>query len=268
MGQRSVDLREESTEQRKLAGLLAKYLDPESTFWTSLENKPLSHLSGLFQKRRESEVVSRTSWSSTSADRFSWKVARWRGDESAEIDACRTAAGRCDVMDGTKRARVMMALHLSGVFSAVNGSRHDCSRGRDRSRTRRDGCRRRPDVAGRRRAARQRWHNASVTPLSVPLRRVTRGRKHRCTAALTLVIRRRSRHGLLARTGCKCAENIFQGGSPKQATPLPRQNLPQHQKSFTPNFQGWGLDENLKSKSPPYRGAQPPPARHRNEKCF
>src|SRR5262245_58357326 len=24
---------------------------------------------------------------------------------------------------------------------------------------------------------------------------------------------------------------------------------------FTPNFQGWGLDENLKSKSPPYRGA-------------
>jgi hypothetical protein len=24
---------------------------------------------------------------------------------------------------------------------------------------------------------------------------------------------------------------------------------------FTPNFQGWGLDENLKPKSPPYRGA-------------
>src|SRR5262245_51569757 len=23
---------------------------------------------------------------------------------------------------------------------------------------------------------------------------------------------------------------------------------------FTPNFQGWGLDENLKPKSPPYRG--------------
>jgi hypothetical protein len=44
--------REESTEQIKLAALLDKYLDPSCTFWTSLENKPLSMLSGLFQKRR------------------------------------------------------------------------------------------------------------------------------------------------------------------------------------------------------------------------
>jgi hypothetical protein len=44
--------REEWTEQTKLAGMLAKYLDPAWTFWTSLENKPLSRLGGLFQKRR------------------------------------------------------------------------------------------------------------------------------------------------------------------------------------------------------------------------
>ena len=44
--------REESTEHIKLAALLDKYLDPSCTFWTSLENKPLSMLSGLFQKRR------------------------------------------------------------------------------------------------------------------------------------------------------------------------------------------------------------------------
>src|SRR5215472_9784087 len=44
--------REEWREQTKLAGMLAKYLDPATTFWTSLENKPLSRLSGLFQKRR------------------------------------------------------------------------------------------------------------------------------------------------------------------------------------------------------------------------
>jgi hypothetical protein len=44
--------REEWAEQTKLAGMLAKYLDPACTFWTSLENKPLSRLSGLFQKRR------------------------------------------------------------------------------------------------------------------------------------------------------------------------------------------------------------------------
>jgi hypothetical protein len=30
------------------------------------------------------------------------------------------------------------------------------------------------------------------------------------------------------------------GGSPKQATPLPRQNLPQHQKSFYAKFPGMG----------------------------
>src|SRR5215472_147739 len=29
---------------------------------------------------------------------------------------------------------------------------------------------------------------------------------------------------------------------------------------FTPNFQGWGLDENLKLKSPPYRGPPRTPA--------
>jgi len=44
--------REEWTEQTKLAGMLAKYLDPAFTFRTSLENKPLSRVSGLFQKRR------------------------------------------------------------------------------------------------------------------------------------------------------------------------------------------------------------------------
>ena len=44
--------REEWSEQTRLAEMLAKYLDPASTFWTSLENKPLSRLSGLFQKRR------------------------------------------------------------------------------------------------------------------------------------------------------------------------------------------------------------------------
>src|SRR5262249_39611042 len=44
--------REEWTEHIKLAGLLEKYLDPSCTFWTSLENKPLSAVSGIFQKLR------------------------------------------------------------------------------------------------------------------------------------------------------------------------------------------------------------------------
>src|SRR5215467_4038570 len=45
------------------------------------------------------------------------------------------------------------------------------------------------------------------------------------------------------------------GGGPKQATPLtaPATSLTTKNR-FTPNFRGWGLDENLKPKSPPYRG--------------
>jgi hypothetical protein len=40
----------------------------------------------------------------------------------------------------------------------------------------------------------------------------------------------------------------------KQATPFPRQDLLTTKNRFTPNFRGWGLDETLKPKSPPYRG--------------
>jgi hypothetical protein len=32
--------------------MLGKYLDPADTFWTSLENKPISRIAGIFQKRR------------------------------------------------------------------------------------------------------------------------------------------------------------------------------------------------------------------------
>jgi hypothetical protein len=49
---RRVCRREEAREQTGLTALLNEYLDPRDTFWTSLENKPLSPLSGLFQKQR------------------------------------------------------------------------------------------------------------------------------------------------------------------------------------------------------------------------
>ena len=44
--------REEWSQQTKLAEMLDKYLDPADAFWTSLENKPISRLSGIFQKKR------------------------------------------------------------------------------------------------------------------------------------------------------------------------------------------------------------------------
>jgi hypothetical protein len=44
--------REEFAEQAKLATLLAEHLDPVCTYWTALENKPVSRLSGFLQRRR------------------------------------------------------------------------------------------------------------------------------------------------------------------------------------------------------------------------
>jgi hypothetical protein len=44
--------REEWTQQTKLARMLTSYLDRRCTFWTSLENKPLSLASGIFQQKR------------------------------------------------------------------------------------------------------------------------------------------------------------------------------------------------------------------------
>ncbi len=44
--------REEWREQMKLSVMLDKFLDPTGTFWTSLENKPISRISGIFQKKR------------------------------------------------------------------------------------------------------------------------------------------------------------------------------------------------------------------------
>jgi hypothetical protein len=44
--------REEAKEQTKLVKMLTRYLDPSCAFWTSLENKPISAVSGMLQKRR------------------------------------------------------------------------------------------------------------------------------------------------------------------------------------------------------------------------
>src|SRR6516165_3234530 len=40
----------------------------------------------------------------------------------------------------------------------------------------------------------------------------------------------------------------------KQATPLPRQNLPQHQKSFYAKFPGMGSGRKFETEKSPYRG--------------
>src|SRR5215470_19354875 len=48
------------------------------------------------------------------------------------------------------------------------------------------------------------------------------------------------------------AENFFQGGSPKQATPFLRQGLLTARNRFRPNFRGWRLDEfSIFARPPP-----------------
>jgi hypothetical protein len=44
--------REEFRMQERLTHLLNRYLDPTTSFWCSLENRPLSMLSGLYGRRR------------------------------------------------------------------------------------------------------------------------------------------------------------------------------------------------------------------------
>jgi hypothetical protein len=43
---------EEWRTHTQLAELLQEYLDPATTFWTSIENRPRSWLSGILQKKR------------------------------------------------------------------------------------------------------------------------------------------------------------------------------------------------------------------------
>jgi hypothetical protein len=148
--------RQEWTEQTKLAGMLDKYLDPADTFWTSLENKPLSRLSGLFQKRRGVR-------SGLPDELVIWRgkpifieLKSRAGVASKAQKQLRTEllpAGATWWLARSARA-AMMALHLSGVVfrrhwkpSRLEGPFADPTHRLPQA----------PDVAARRRAARRRW---------------------------------------------------------------------------------------------------------------
>src|SRR5262245_33203820 len=57
------------------------------------------------------------------------------------------------------------------------------------------------------------------------------------------------------------AENFFQGGSPKQATPLTAPGPPTARNRFRPHFRGWRLDEFSIFARPPPRGLSLTPGR-------
>jgi hypothetical protein len=151
--------REEWTEQTKLAGMLAKYLDPACTFWTSLENKPLSRLGGLFQKRRGvrsglPDVLVIFRQKPIFVELKSRAGVATKAQKQVRLEML--PAGASWWMARSARA-AMMALHLSGV---VFRRRWKPPRLRPWEGPFGDPTQRlpqAPDVAARRRAARRRW---------------------------------------------------------------------------------------------------------------
>jgi hypothetical protein len=152
--------------------MLDEYLDPADTFWTSLENKPLSRLSGIFQKRRgvrsglpDVQVI----WRGKPIFVELKSRAGVASKVQKQIRAKLKPAGAVWWMARSARA-AMMALHLSGVvfrrhwkpprLRPWEGPFADPTQRLPQA----------PDVAARRRAARQRWRlrqgAARVTDLS------------------------------------------------------------------------------------------------------
>jgi hypothetical protein len=109
--------REEWSEQTKLTALLAKYLDPTCTFWTSLENKPLSQLTAIFQNRRGVKsglpdvlVIFRQKPIFVELKSRAGVATKAQKQRRLEL----LPAGAVWLMARSARA-AMMALHLSGV---------------------------------------------------------------------------------------------------------------------------------------------------------
>jgi hypothetical protein len=151
--------RQEWTEQIKLAEMLDKYLDPADTFWTSLENKPISRLSGIFQKKRgvrsglpDVQVIWRGKPIFVELKSRAGKASKVQKHVRLKM----LPAGADWWLARSARA-AMMALHLSGVvflrdwkpprLKPWEGPFADPTWRLPQA----------PDVAARRRAARRRW---------------------------------------------------------------------------------------------------------------
>jgi hypothetical protein len=151
--------RQEWAEQTKLAEMLDKYLDPADTFWTSLENKPISRLSGIFQKKRgvrsglpDVQVI----WRGKPIFIELKSRAGVASKVQKQVRLQMLPAGADWWLARSARA-ALMALHLSGVvfrhrwkpplLKPWEGPFADPTRRLPQA----------PDVAIRRRAARRRW---------------------------------------------------------------------------------------------------------------
>ena len=139
--------------------MLDEYLDPAGTFWTSLENKPLSQLSGIFQKRRGvrsglPDVLVIFCQKPIFVELKSRAGVATKVQKQIRLEMLPAGAVWC--MARSARA-ALMALHLSGVvfrrrwkpprLKPWEGPFADPTQRLPQA----------PDVAARRRAARRRW---------------------------------------------------------------------------------------------------------------
>src|SRR5262249_26251546 len=139
--------------------MLDEYLDPADTFWTSLENKPLSRLSGIFQKRRgvrsglpDVQVIWRGK--PIFVERKSRAGVASKAQKQIRLEMLPAGA---DWWLARSARAALMALHLSGVvfrrrwkpprLKPWEGPFADPHQQLPQA----------PDVAARRRAARRRW---------------------------------------------------------------------------------------------------------------
>ena len=99
--------REEWSEQMTLAAMLNKYPNLGCTFWTSLENKPISRISGIFQKKRGvrsgiADVFVLYSGRPIFVELKSLAGVATKAQKQVRVELL---SGRCHVVDGTKRTR-------------------------------------------------------------------------------------------------------------------------------------------------------------------
>jgi hypothetical protein len=157
--QRRESRREEWREQMKLAAMLNKHLNLACTFWTSLENKPISRISGIFQKKRGVRSGITDVFVLYSGQPIFVELKSRAGvatKAQKQVRAELLSAGATWWMARSARA-AMMALHLSGVvfrrhwkpphLKPWEGPFADPTQRLPQA----------PDVAARRRSARRRW---------------------------------------------------------------------------------------------------------------
>jgi hypothetical protein len=167
---------EEWSEQTKLAETLPRYLDPACTFWSALENKPISRLSGMFAKRRgvrsglpDVHVLYRGKSIYVELKSHRGVASKVQKQVRAEL----LAAG-AEWWMARSAGAALTALHLSGVVFRRPWTAPQLEPWEGPFADPHQRLPQAPDVAAERKAARKRWRErqkAAPRPMTLPSER-------------------------------------------------------------------------------------------------